>query len=74
MGSANFKLPPDQASPTFAHISFEEDLRQNRLPDLPALKALFAPSSGSLPEVAVRLGDLSAYDQLLQNASEGVAA
>jgi hypothetical protein len=21
MGSANFKLPPDQASPTFAHIS-----------------------------------------------------
>ena len=22
MGSANFKLPPDQASPTFAHISW----------------------------------------------------
>jgi hypothetical protein len=22
MGSAKFKLPPDQASPTFAHISF----------------------------------------------------
>ena len=49
----------------------EEDLRQNRLPDLPALKALFAPSNGSLPEVAVRLGDLSAYDRLLQNAGEG---
>jgi transposase len=25
MGSDNFKLPPDQASPTFAHISFRRD-------------------------------------------------
>jgi hypothetical protein len=46
----------------------EEDLRQKRLPDIEALRALFAPSSDSLPGVEVRLADLSAYDQLLSNA------
>jgi len=46
----------------------EEDLRQKRLPDIAALRALFAPSADSLPEVEVQLADLSAYDQLLGTA------
>jgi len=46
----------------------EEDLRQKRLPDIEALRALFAPSADSLPGVEVQLADLSAYDQLLSNA------
>ncbi len=46
----------------------EEDLCQKRLPDIEALRALFAPSADSLPGVEVRLADLSAYDQLLSNA------
>lgn len=44
----------------------EEDLRQRRLPDIPALAALFAPASNSLPGVEVQLTDLSSYDQLLE--------
>ena len=43
----------------------EEDLRQNRLPDIAALRALFAPPSGSLPGVEVQLAELSSYDLLL---------
>lgn len=43
----------------------EEDLRQNRLPDIAALRALFAPPSDSLPGVEVQLADLSSYDLLL---------
>ena len=43
----------------------EEDLRQNRLPDIPALSALFAPPPDSLPGVEVRLTELSSYDRLL---------
>ena len=46
----------------------EEDLRQKRLPDIAALRALFAPSADSLPGVEVKLADLSAYDQLLGTA------
>ncbi len=46
----------------------EEDLRQKRRPDIAALRALFAPSSDTLPGVEVQLADLSAYDQLLGNA------
>jgi transposase InsO family protein len=45
----------------------EEDLRQQRLPNIAALTALFAPSPDSLPGVEVHLADLSAYDQLLGN-------
>lgn len=45
----------------------EEDLRQNRLPDIPALRALFAPAPDTLPGVAVKLGSLSSYDRLLGN-------
>ena len=54
----------------------EEDLRQKRLPDIPALHALFAPASDSMPKVEVHLTDLSSYDQLVGNAAitEGVAA
>lgn len=43
----------------------EEDLRQDRLPDIPALRALFAPPSESLPGVNVHLAELSSYDGLV---------
>ena len=43
----------------------EEDLRQNRPPDIAALRALFAPAPDSLPGVEVRLASLSSYDRLL---------
>lgn len=43
----------------------EEDLRQKRLPDIPALRALFAPARDSIPGVEVKLGSLSSYDRLL---------
>jgi hypothetical protein len=43
----------------------EEDLRQNRLPDIPALRALFAPPPESLPGVNVQLAELSSYDGLV---------
>jgi hypothetical protein len=43
----------------------EEDLRQNRLPDIPALRALFAPPPDSLPGVEVQMAELSSYDRLL---------
>jgi hypothetical protein len=52
----------------------EEDLKQNRLPDVPALCALFAPSPESLPGVEVQMADLSDYDLLLKTAGAGVAA
>ncbi|TVP76927.1 MAG: IS21 family transposase [Thioalkalivibrio sp.] len=47
----------------------EEDMRQQRLPDIAALRALFAPLAESLPGVEVHLADLSSYDQLLSSAS-----
>lgn len=54
----------------------EGDLRQNRLPDMAALRVLFSPSTEALPQVEVRLADLSSYDQLVGNAAsaEEVAA
>jgi hypothetical protein len=54
----------------------EEDLRQNRPPDMAALRALFSPSVEALPKVEVRMADLSSYDQLVGNAAsaEEVAA
>jgi len=54
----------------------EEDLRQNRLPDINALRALFAPAPESLPSVEVQMADLSSYDQLLSTGTihEEVAA
>ena len=45
----------------------EEDLRQKRLPDLAALQTLFAPATGSLPGVEIRMGQLASYDSLLGN-------
>jgi hypothetical protein len=51
-----------------------EDLRQNRLPDIPALRALFAPPPGSLPEVNVQLAELSSYDQLVGKVTIGEEA
>lgn len=54
----------------------EEDLRQNRPPDMAALRALFSPSVEALPKVEVRMADLSSYDQLVGDAAsaEEVAA
>lgn len=43
----------------------EEELRQNRPPDIAALRALFAPTPEGLPGVEVRLASLSSYDRLL---------
>ncbi|PVA08883.1 IS21 family transposase [Pelagivirga sediminicola] len=45
----------------------EEDLRQRRLPDIRALRALFAPPPDTLPGIDVQLADLSSYDRLLGN-------
>jgi len=47
----------------------EEDLRQKRLPDLAALQTLFAPATGSLPGVEIRMGQLASYDSLLGNCT-----
>lgn len=47
----------------------EEDLRQNRLPDMAVLRALFAPSDKALPQVEVTMADLSSYDQLVSSAA-----
>jgi hypothetical protein len=44
MGSANFKLPPDQASPTFAHIS---EIRVESLCDADPKKAYPVCTGGS---------------------------
>ena len=52
----------------------EEDLRQSRLPDIAALRALFAPSPDSLPGVEVQLAELSSYDRLLAGAPNGEEA
>ncbi len=52
----------------------EEDISQHRLPDMTALRALFAPPGDSLPGVEVKLADLSSYDRLLENTGEGAAA
>ena len=41
------------------------DLAAGKLPDTDALRALFAPADPGIPEVAVRLGALSDYDELL---------
>ena len=47
----------------------EEDLRQNRPPDMAALRALFSPPAEAFPKVEVQLADLSSYDQLVCNAA-----
>jgi hypothetical protein len=54
----------------------EEDLRQQRLPDIAALRALIAPSPDSVPAIAVHLPELSSYNQLLNNTliTEGAVA
>ncbi len=52
----------------------EEDLRQNRLPDIAALRTLFAPPPDSLPGVSVQLAELSSYDQLLGQTTIGEEA
>ena len=54
----------------------EEDLRQKRLPDMAALRALFSPTIDALPQVEVRMATLSSYDQLvgMSASAEGVAA
>ena len=43
----------------------EQGIAANRLPDLDAVRARFAPDPQSLPQVVVTLGSLSAYDSLI---------
>jgi hypothetical protein len=43
----------------------EQDIAEQRLPDLVAVRARFAPDPQSLPQVVVTLGSLSAYDSLI---------
>jgi len=52
----------------------EEDLRQNRLPDIPALRALFVPPPESLPGVNVQLAELSSCDGLVGTMTIGEEA
>ena len=59
--AARPNLPPNSKR-TFA---------SNRLPDIAALRALFAPSPDSVPAVEVQLAELSSYDQLLAERSHG---
>jgi hypothetical protein len=47
----------------------EEDIRQNRQPDMVALRTLFTPSPEAFPIVEVRLADLSSYNQLVKTAA-----
>jgi hypothetical protein len=47
----------------------EEDLRQNRPPDMAALRALFSPPIEALPKVEVQMADLSSYDRLVGSAT-----
>lgn len=58
-------LAHDQGCEADLAAQLEEDLTQERLPDINALRALFAPAPDSLPDVEVRLDDLAVYDQLL---------
>jgi hypothetical protein len=67
-------LANDRSCEAELAAQLEEDLRQQRLPDIPALRALFAPSPDSLPGVEVQLAELSSYDLLLSNAGKGAAA
>ena len=43
----------------------EDDLAANQLPEMAALRKLFAPDPAALPDVTVRLTPLSAYEELL---------
>jgi hypothetical protein len=43
----------------------DDDLAANQLPDMAALRELFAPDAAALPEVTVHLTPLSAYEELL---------
>ena len=43
----------------------EQDIAEQRLPDLVAVRARFSPDPQSLPQVVVTLGSLSAYDSLI---------
>jgi hypothetical protein len=68
-------LAHDRSCEADLAAQIEEDLRQNRLPDIAALRTVFAPAPGSLPGVEVQLASLSSYDRLLGNgAATGEAA
>ena len=67
-------LAHDRSCEAELAAQLEEDLRQNRLPDIPALRALFAPPPESLPGVNVRLAELSSYDRLVGNGTIGQEA
>jgi len=44
-----------------------DDLAANQLPDMAALRERFAPDPAALPEIAVHLTPLSAYEELLSD-------
>lgn len=67
-------LAHDQGCEAELAAQLEEDLRQNRLPDIPALRALFAPPPESLPGVSVQLAELSSYDRLVATMTLGEEA
>ncbi|OIQ77315.1 integrase core domain protein [mine drainage metagenome] len=69
-------LAHDRSCEAELATQLEEDLRQKRLPDIAALRTLFAPAPDRLPGIKVQLADLSVYDQLLGNGriTEGVIA
>lgn len=64
-------LAHDRACEAELAARIEEDLRQNRLPDPEALRALFAPTEEMLPPVTVELNALGSYNRL---ADGGVSA
>jgi hypothetical protein len=62
-------LAHDRGCETELAAQIEEDLHQNRPPDMAALRALFAPSDEALPQVEVKMADLSSYEQLVSSAA-----
>lgn len=52
----------------------EQLIELDQLPDLHALSALVAPPRREVPEVAVELPELAAYDALIEPALEGAGA
>ena len=47
----------------------EEDLHQQRTPDIRTLRELFCPSDNTLPIVKVHMADLASYNTLASNAA-----
>jgi hypothetical protein len=57
-------LAHDRACEAELAYAIEVDLDAGRLPDLDRLHERFKPDQAAIPDVAVRLAPLSAYDEL----------